>query len=112
MDSILIFGTGSVANKLLDNIDYSKVNILAFINSDNTINEFRAYDVISPEHICQYRYDYIVIASGYVKNIIRVLQDQNVDLKKVVSFIYDDSETYLNIAKNRKGLYIDIIKHF
>lgn len=98
MDNILIFGTGSVANKLLEDIDNNKVKILAFINSDNTFGKFREYNVITPENICNYEYDYIIIASGYVKDIIQVLKNYNIPYNKIVSFIYDDSETYEYLA--------------
>lgn len=38
---ILVFGTGSVANYLFDQLDFEKVEIEAFINSRDDVKEFR-----------------------------------------------------------------------
>lgn len=105
MMEILIFGTGSVARVLLDNIR-EDVKILAFINSDVSIKEFYGYQVILPEQIVNYPYDYIVIASGYTKAIHRILAENGVADRKIVEYIFDDAEVYQEI-NNNIGQYLN-----
>ena len=94
MNNILIFGTGSVSYFLLSVIDTSKVNIIAFVNSCESIVKFENYRVIRPNQINKYNYDYLLIASGYYKSIKDVLRKENIEESKIVSFIFDDIEMH------------------
>lgn len=98
MDKILVFGTGSVSNELINKLNTDTVEILAFVNSNESIKDFFGYKVIVPELIETYDYDYIVIASGYVHAIEKLLGDLHVNRKKIVGYIFDDTDTYKEMA--------------
>lgn len=106
MEKIIVFGTGSAANEFVELIDHDKVKIIAFINSDESVKSFCGYDVIIPETVKDYEYDYIVIASGYVHKITEVLLHVGVKEEKIVSYIYDDAKTYQGILNNI-NIYLD-----
>lgn len=94
MENILIFGTGTVSEFIFNQLDFCMVNVLAFVNSETFKSEFHGYKIINPSEIVNYKYDYILIASGYVENIIRQLEKYGIDRSKIVSFIFDEKETY------------------
>lgn len=98
MDKILIFGTGSVSEYIFTKLDIDKVEIVAFINSSSSKDSFHGFPVISASEIHRYDYDSILIASGYVEQITSLLSKENVPQDKIVSFIYDNSETYKTIS--------------
>lgn len=100
MENIIVFGTGSVANEFVKFVDKNKVTIIAFVNSDISIRSFCGRDVIVPEAVKEYEYDYIVIASGYVNKITELLLEAGVREEKIVSYIYDDAQTYQDILEN------------
>ncbi len=106
MEQILVFGTGSVADEFEKLIDCNKVKIIAFINSDDRIKSFCGYDVITPYAVKDYEYDYIVIASGYVHKIMKVLLQIGVKEEKIISYIYDEAKTYQDIFDNI-NIYLD-----
>lgn len=99
-EKILIFGTGSVSYELYKKLNFNKINVLAFINSNFKDEIFFDKKVISPEQIRLFEYDYIVIASGYVKKITNILLELGVNKEKIVSYIYDDSSTYIDLQRN------------
>lgn len=98
MEKILIFGTGSVSEYIFGKLDPDRVEIIAFINSSSTMDSFHGYPVISVSDIHNKDYDYILIASGYVQQITSLLLKENVSQDKIVSFIYDNAETYKTIG--------------
>lgn len=100
METILIYGTGSVAEKVYPMLDLEKIEVLAFINSNPTIDVFHCHKVICENEISDYEFDYILICSGYVENIIRRLSEAGITRSKIVAFIYDDAETYRGISEN------------
>lgn len=100
MEHIIVFGTGSVANDFLQSVDSNKVEIIAFVNSDTCMNKFFQYDVIPLSAIKDYRYDCIVIASGYVRRITEMLLSVGVEEDDIVSYIYDDTEIYQEMFNN------------
>lgn len=69
---IVIFGTGGVAKYLLDNLNYEKVEIIVFINSNAEITKYKNYQVVTEEKILELQYDYIVIACGSFLRLKRI----------------------------------------
>lgn len=106
-DKILVFGTGSVADVLAEEIDCNKVDIIAFINSNISIKEFHGYDVIQPENIMNYEYDYIIIASGYYLQIEKILLEIGIDKNKIIGFIFDEDESYQGMSRSLSE-YLDM----
>lgn len=92
MDRLLVFGTGSVAEKFLSMVDCNKVDILAFINTKTTATKFHEYDIIRDYDIKNMSYDYIVIASGYTLAIRKILENVGAAEDKIISYIFDDYE--------------------
>lgn len=99
MIEILVFGTGSVAYRFIHIIDFEKVHVSAFVNSNASIKQFEGIRVIEPKDINSFKYDYIVIASGYTTQISNILIRYGVRKDKIVSFIYDEIETYKEIKE-------------
>lgn len=108
MENIIVFGTGSAANEFVKLVDNNKVTIIAFVNSDKGVKSFCGKDVIAPEDVKDYDYDYIVVASGYVNKITELLLETGVRQERIVSYIYDDAQTYQDILENTNG-YLDKI---
>lgn len=75
MIKILIFGTGTGMEKIINFINKEKVNIEAFIDNNKLMKEIQLYNkkVIRPEEIKNYEYDYILVASGAYKEITEQL---------------------------------------
>ena len=97
-DRVIVFGTGSVSEYILKKIDMEKAEIIAFCNEDDSFDEFCGKKCIRPEQINDYNYDYILVASGYVKAIIGKLNGLGISANKLVGFIFDESETYKELA--------------
>lgn len=97
MEKIIVFGTGSVANLLMEELDLEKVEILAFVNSNASVDEFWNYPVIRPESIIKVPFDYIIIASGYYMEMRRILLQLGIAHEKIVGFIFDETEFYKEI---------------
>ena len=106
MLNLIVFGTGSVAYDLLQQIDILKVNIVAFVNSNSDIKEFCGYPVIIESEINNYEYDYVLIASGYVEKMKRIMLDCGVNEKKIIASIFDDISMYETFNKHLNE-YID-----
>jgi len=63
MVKLLIFGTGVVADTIIDYyLDMSKVHVMAFINSISAEKEKKGCRVISLDEIIEFNYDYLFIA--------------------------------------------------
>jgi len=95
MYNILIFGTGSGCKDFIDNVDFRKVNILAYIDNDKKLHgkTYNNKEIIIPENIYRFNYDYIVITSRFYDNIYKQLIELNVDKNKILGL-------YLNYSKN------------
>lgn len=100
MDQIYIFGTGSVAELVMENIDQERVSILGFLNSNRDITEFYGYSVMHPEWISNRQYDFILVASGYYLEMKELLQGYGVSGEKIAGFIFDEGEFYEEIKEN------------
>ena len=101
MDQIIIFGTGSVSEYIYGKMDMTKVELIGFVKTEvNGQESFHDLPVYPLDRLYQLKFDYILIASGYVEKIRKCLLENKVEEKKIVSFIFDDGETYRNL-KNR-----------
>ena len=98
VDRVIIFGTGSVAEHFLNVLDKEKIEIIAFCNSDPSIKEFHNVPCMIPEKIHSCDFDYILIASGNVEKITDMLVNLGISTDRIVSFIYDESDTYIWMA--------------
>ena len=102
MDNILIFGTGSSAEYFISNMDRSKVNILAAINTNRNGGFYHEYPVIDLKQAKEYDYDYILICSGYVDEITVLLVKNGFDPDRITSFIYDNPSVYDRLGNSMK----------
>ena len=86
--NILIYGTGSCADKFLENLD-GDVNVLAFIDSDiNKAGDIKNQkQIISINDINKYNYDYIIIASSYIEEIKLNLIKNNIIEEKIICYM-------------------------
>lgn len=85
---IIIFGTGSVAEKALRQIN-DTIKILAV--SDNNMNKWgerwNGHKVINPSEISKYEYDYIIICSMYSSEIVESLIQKGIERAKIILYI-------------------------
>lgn len=88
MYKVLIFGTGSGCQQVIEIIDYDKAEIIAYIDNDLTKvgDILNNKPIISPREIDNYKYDYILVASQYYNEINEQLIKLGVNKKKVFSF--------------------------
>ena len=91
MLNIIIFGTGSSAEKLLPTIDDNKVRIIAFSDNDKTKHHttFYQYNIIPPEKIVEQNFDYIIIASQFSDEIMSQLLKLGIDYKSIIPMDYE-----------------------
>lgn len=88
MFKILIFGTGVNMQKIINSINYEETVIIAYVDNNKykTGNKINKTDIISPNQINKYSYDFIIIASIDYINITSQLLDLKVDYHKIVQF--------------------------
>lgn len=104
MYNILIFGTGSGCNYLMNVLDINKVNILVYLDNDSSKWEsfFCEKKIVSPSKIDDYLYDYIIIGSQYNESIYNQLLNMKVDKNKILQFykfydmLYNPVKRYTN----------------
>jgi hypothetical protein len=114
MTKLLIFGTGVIADIILDYyLDFNKAQIVAFVSSVDTPNppEKRGIRVISPEQAANYEYHYVLIAAGAFdviydqcisagipeKKIIGVIQQQSKSFKQLLVLLNDEIRKAFNL---------------
>ncbi|AQR96994.1 class I SAM-dependent methyltransferase [Clostridium saccharoperbutylacetonicum] len=93
MYKIIIFGTGSGANKITDFFTSEElsnnIEILAYVDSIRK-GMFKEKNILSITELSEYYYDYIVIGSDYFEEITIKLKENNIDINKVIPF-FDDN---------------------
>lgn len=97
MKRIVIYGTGSVSEYILQFIDDNMVEVVAFINDSKEFFEFHNKPVISVVELKDYDYDYIIIASGYVETLKNNLLETGVSKSRICAFIFDDISFYQDV---------------
>ena len=98
MTNILIFGTGSGCKKALQQLNFKKVNIIAYIDNDpnKRDNIFHNKKIISPEEVTKFDYDYIIICSEYYNEMIKQLEKLGVRREKVLIWYYYCNDNSFN----------------
>lgn len=98
--SIIIYGAGEIGfsfSEQIKNINYC--NLECFLDSKVNSRKLNGYNVVSPDEINKFKYDYIVIASVAFKNEMYTnLIDLKVDKEKIICI--DDN--YLSVDDRRK----------
>lgn len=104
MIRLLIFGTGRGYHKLKLFLNYKKVEIIALIDNDPSkkMQSLDGKKIISPIEINDYTYDYIIIASQFVEEIHRQLNNINIPIEKIISFYSTDFK-----SSNYKDIFFD-----
>lgn len=94
---MLIYGTGSSAEKLTNLLNFEEVDIVAYVdsNKEKAGSTFMDRTIISPDYINSFESDYIFIASQYYEEIIDILKKNNVDLSKVINLKKDFLDSIL-----------------
>lgn len=105
---VLIFGTSKGSELVLGILDFNKVNIVAFLDNDETKQGCLIYNkkIISPYNIENIKYDYIIIASiSFEIEMKYQLTSLGVSNRKII--------TPLNKVQGFKaGYYKRLYKHF
>lgn len=93
--NIIIFGTGSCCENLMSYLG-NNINIIAYSDNDSSKIGLNYYniEVIDPEKISSYNYDYIIIASGSEYEILEQLIKMGISEEKIFLF-----NTYFNLVK-------------
>ena len=81
MNKILIWGTGEIAKKILNNGLCAEV--IGFIETSKTKESFRSKPVYSASKIPQ-EYDYIIVANAFAFEVYQLCLEKNINLKKVI----------------------------
>lgn len=85
---VLIWGTGSSCDRLLNIINHNKVIIEAYIDTYNYGKYKNEKIIISPNQINNYNYDFIFVASQYYKEIINQIISMAVSKEKILNMEY------------------------
>lgn len=104
-EKILIFGTGTGAQKICRNIDLGNFEIVAFI--DNNISKqgtlFLGKRVVSPQDALEMTYDRIVICSVAYKEIKQQLVNiYHVDSKVICNSLYLKKHNLIEYYRNKE----------
>ncbi|WP_372629533.1 hypothetical protein [Cohnella sp.] len=108
MKKVIIFGLGSGYNKIIQILDYTKVEVIGHTDNDlKKIEESKLCNVIKPEEICRHSFDYIVVASLFFSEIFTKLVGEGISSDKIVNgvSIYD---SYLPVQRLLSREKIDL----
>lgn len=84
MKKLLIWGTGNIAKRFIEN--GCNGDVIGFIETNKSVDSFMDKPVYDSRHFPA-RYDYIVVASSYATEIYNLINRLNIDCSKVI-FIY------------------------
>lgn len=84
MKKILIWGTGNVAKRLLENGICGE--IIGYIESSKTKESFNGKKVYDLDEIPK-TFDYIIVANTYVNEIYEKCVEKNIDINKVIFLV-------------------------
>lgn len=84
MKKILVWGTGAIAQELLDNTVNGE--IIGFCQTRKTMDDFRGIQVYGIDEALPY-YDYMIIANTYTDEIYKICVQFRLDLNKII-FLY------------------------
>jgi len=88
MYNILLFGTGSGADKVLGSLRLEASRVIGFVdnNKGKWGSTWRGAEVYSPNVISELIFDYIIIASDYHVEITKQLIELNINRTKIIPF--------------------------
>ncbi|WP_252234909.1 D-alanyl-lipoteichoic acid biosynthesis protein DltD [Clostridium sp. CH2] len=109
--NIIIFGTGSTAERLSKNLN-SNINILCYLDNDDKKwgNKFKGKLILEPKEINNLKYDYVVIASQFNSDIFSQLIKYGVSSCKIFEYldflnnVYNPFEYKINLFEQN---YLD-----
>jgi O-methyltransferase len=109
MFKILVFGISSGFDKLKRVIDYNNVKIVAIIDNDEKKwdTSLDSYKVISPQEICKYTFDFIVITSQFYDQIMQQLLSIGIDKNKIINFF---SANFISFTRSASISLYDMTK--
>ncbi len=81
MKKLLIWGTGKIANKVLENGINGE--IIGFIETNGTLEIYKQKKVYTVKSIPR-EYDYIIVANSFADEIYQTCLKEKIDLKKVI----------------------------
>lgn len=86
--NVIIFGTGSTAERLSENLN-KDVNILYYLDNDKSKwnKKFKDKLVLSPSEITKIKYDYVIIASQYNNEIFSQLIEMKISEKLIFEYL-------------------------
>ncbi|MFR1908479.1 MAG: chemotaxis protein [Clostridium neonatale] len=105
MLNVIMFGTGTTANVVLTGLK-ENIHIICYCDNDRTKwgKIFKGKNVIPPNEIMKFNYDYIVIASQFNNEIYKQLLELGIDRTKIFQFF-----RYIDSIKNNVRIDIDRI---
>lgn len=106
---VIIFGTGSTAEKILNEIS-SSVEVIGFSDNDKRKwgTLWNNMEIFSPFDLKNLEYDFIIIGSMYTKEICYSLIERGINREKIVSY-FDNFYTY-NDQKREMEIRDEIIQ--
>lgn len=107
MKKILVYGAGSGNRQFKSALDYTKVEIVAYIDDFLHGKIIDNKPVILPTETHEYEYDYIVIATIYYHQLFRRLQSIGIEKEKIIGLYNIPSEIQKSLNRD-----IDIINQF
>ena len=102
MFRIYVWGAGSYARQVMDEIDDSKAKILGIIDSDKRkqgASMFYPVQVMSPSDISGKEFDYVVISVKKYETIENECNDLGIPAEKIISYWKDEQSTHLFIKR-------------
>lgn len=86
MYKLLLFGVGSACKDLLTNIDYNNATILAYVDNNTSIHGTKLdnIEIIAPDAIVNYDFDYIIITTRYYDEILSQLTNIGINKNKII----------------------------
>lgn len=86
---ILIWGTGKLANRYLDNHYFAGHKIVGFIDTYAKEEQYKGYTVIRPQNIKNTKYDYIIVCvKEYNEDILKKCIDLRLNIREILFINY------------------------
>ncbi len=112
MYRVLLFGTGSGCEDLMSLLDFSNVEIVAYVdnNCSATGRTYNGKEVVRPSAIDRYEYDYVIITTRHYDDIERQLLDLNIGKDKIIG-LYKNYSKHMLSEINQKHDILKIISN-
>lgn len=114
--NIVIFGTGSAAEKLSESLN-ENINILCYLDNNKLVwgQKFKNKLIYNPDEVKNIEYDYIVIASQFNHDIFTQLISYGVSQEKILEYInfinnrHNCLEYKMNLFENDISIYETLV---